>query len=507
MGLFRNEKIGLMCLNLQKLKTEDEEMMHQCGTSSKYDGAIAPKQEVWEGFLNNYYEGISVGNITAPTAYMGAVDIKCLLTDNEKSFYTETSVKIGNKVIKIKTVDATEYNITANRMPTLAQLKYMRPTKINRDVAEKAHFLTLHMRRLLPRGDTEKAQVNALLQKTKKPDGIDEFINQYLAQHARFLIPLVETGAINGTKAELMAAYHDTLTFNSPVDVLFHMVNALYFLNDFCGQVGIGGNVEDIISIVKVPNMDNAFFSTDRLLFGNGDTLFLSMVGADVAVHELGHWVIQNLVGLIYQGHPGAMNEALADILGTAYEYYIYRRNFDEDKDNDILGNADFLIGEDIGNQIPILRNMMDPHQGPRPSPKKYRGTYWVDPNSRNDYGGVHTNSSVINHLFYLVCLEHGIMASIKLFFTTLKTLSPTSSFIHFRDELQFASAYDDKIQKCLEVVGLGNDAINDDSAATTPTPKPRPTPNPTPNPNPNPNPNPQTVYKAIPYDFIAVRV
>ena len=39
----------------------------------------------------------------------------------------------------------------------------------------------------------------------------------------------------------------------------------------------------------------------------------------------------------------------------------------------------------------------------PNKFPDKYQGTYWVDPTSSTDSGGVHTNSGVGNYWFYLL--------------------------------------------------------------------------------------------------------
>ena len=36
--------------------------------------------------------------------------------------------------------------------------------------------------------------------------------------------------------------------------------------------------------------------------------------------------------------------------------------------------------------------------------PSRYYGISWADTHSKNDEGGVHTNSGVQNHFFYVLC-------------------------------------------------------------------------------------------------------
>lgn len=145
------------------------------------------------------------------------------------------------------------------------------------------------------------------------------------------------------------------------------------------------------------------------MLYGNGKilnglfTLMNPVVGLDVAGHEYSHLIIgrNGLGGLNYQGESGAINESIADMLGTAIEFYSGN-------------NANWTIGEGITtpnlfdpNPSPYMRNMADPNNvNSGKQPDTYHGTYWVDTadiSEDNDYGGVHTNSGVGNYWFYLL--------------------------------------------------------------------------------------------------------
>ena len=86
---------------------------------------------------------------------------------------------------------------------------------------------------------------------------------------------------------------------------------------------------------------------------------------------------------LIYQNESGALNESFSDIMGTAIEFS--------------TGSGNWTIGEDITPGTNGLRNMANPGEDGDPSHylDRYTGT--------SDNGGVHTNSGIINHWFYLL--------------------------------------------------------------------------------------------------------
>jgi len=136
-------------------------------------------------------------------------------------------------------------------------------------------------------------------------------------------------------------------------------------------------------------NYNNAYWNGTQMAYGDGDgTLFIEFSGdLDVVGHELSHGVTEATSNLIYQNESGALNEAFSDIMGTAIEFY--------------NGSGNWTIGEDIGiDSGPYangIRNMADPNEDGDPShyADRYTGT--------SDNGGVHTNSGIANHWFYLL--------------------------------------------------------------------------------------------------------
>jgi len=130
----------------------------------------------------------------------------------------------------------------------------------------------------------------------------------------------------------------------------------------------------------------NAFWNGKSTTYGGGDCrTFNSMTALDIVGHEYAHGFTQFNSGLIYASESGALNESMSDIFGKALEYYADSTNFS------------WLIGRKVAKNINgIIRSMKDPHR--KNHPKLYKGRHWSPRDS-----DVHTNSSVMNHWFYLL--------------------------------------------------------------------------------------------------------
>ncbi len=148
-----------------------------------------------------------------------------------------------------------------------------------------------------------------------------------------------------------------------------------------------------LFGIVRVgDNFDNAFWDGQRMFFGDGDKYAAAL---DVVAHEVSHGVTQRTANLIYQNQPGALNEAFSDIFGEMVEARTFGRN-------------DWIIGTELSSD---LRNLRDPSSlfigGTNiPYPSKMSEFIRFEsriPNEDNDFGGVHLNSSIINHAYYML--------------------------------------------------------------------------------------------------------
>ena len=200
-----------------------------------------------------------------------------------------------------------------------------------------------------------------------------------------------------------------------------------YFRTTF-NRNSIDGDGGTVISIVNVPDedgtgLDNAFWNGKAMFYGNGNIGFKPLAGAmDVAGHELTHGVVQNSANLEYQGESGAINESMADVFGS------------------MMDPADWLMGEDVVkvSQFPsgALRSLQDPHNGgtglgspgyqPAHMNEAYTGT--------QDNGGVHINSGIPNHAFYLYATAITRTKAAEVYYTALtEYLTKSSQFIDLR--------------------------------------------------------------------------
>jgi thermolysin len=113
----------------------------------------------------------------------------------------------------------------------------------------------------------------------------------------------------------------------------------------------------------------------------------------DVVAHELTHGVTDYSSGLIYENESGALNEAFSDIMGTSIVFFYQQPGTG-------AGTADYIIGNDVVTPGGI-RNMQNPRVFGDPDhySNRFIGTL--------DNGGVHINSTIVTHAFYLA-LEGG---------------------------------------------------------------------------------------------------
>ncbi|WP_153798103.1 M4 family metallopeptidase [Foetidibacter luteolus] len=102
----------------------------------------------------------------------------------------------------------------------------------------------------------------------------------------------------------------------------------------------------------------------------------------DIVGHEFAHGVTQDEAGLIYSYESGALNESFSDIFGEMIESWSE-------------GINDYLVGADRG----AIRSLSNPNA--YGDPDTYLGTNWYI--GSGDNGGVHINSGVQNHWFYLL--------------------------------------------------------------------------------------------------------
>jgi Zn-dependent metalloprotease len=194
-----------------------------------------------------------------------------------------------------------------------------------------------------------------------------------------------------------------------------------------------------IASVHYLRDYDNAQWNGTQMVFGDGDgTVFNRFtIAVDVIGHELTHGVTAATANLTYQDQSGALNESVSDVFGSLVKQFVARPQPTADA-------ADWLIGEGLFTpsvEGVALRSMKapgtaydDPELGGKdPQPSHMDGFV----TTASDNGGVHINSGIPNHAFYLAAVAFGGFAwerAGRVWYETLRDpqLRPDARFADF---------------------------------------------------------------------------
>ena len=194
-----------------------------------------------------------------------------------------------------------------------------------------------------------------------------------------------------------------------------------YYYSTF-GRNSIDGNGGNIYSIINVTNedgsgLDNAFWNGFAMYYGNGNEAFSPLAASlDVGGHEMSHGVIGSTANLVYQDQSGALNESFADVFAVC------------------IDRDDWGLAEGICNPVyfptGLMRDMSDPHNGgTQLGENGYQPAHMSEYYTGNqDNGGVHVNSGIPNHAFYLIASNIGRDKAEQVYYRTLTTYLTTNS-------------------------------------------------------------------------------
>jgi Zn-dependent metalloprotease len=193
------------------------------------------------------------------------------------------------------------------------------------------------------------------------------------------------------------AEFNNSTKDNAALDAHWGAEMTYDYWKNIHSRNSFDGNNTKIKSVVHYSsNYENAYWDggIKTMVYGDGGSSFDALTSLDVCAHEIGHGVCATTANLTYASEPGALNEALSDIWAACVENYAAPEK------------AIWLIGEDIDKRSGhvALRSMSNPNQEAQPD--TYKGLKWAStssPSIFNDYGGVHTNSGVVNFWFYLL--------------------------------------------------------------------------------------------------------
>lgn len=203
--------------------------------------------------------------------------------------------------------------------------------------------------------------------------------------------------AVNGTSlpGQLVVTEGASVSADPAVGAAYANVGKTYdCLQALFGRDGLDGAGGAMIASVHYGvRHNNAFWQGTQVVFGDGDGVEFGnlTLALDVAAHELGHGVVKHTAGLVYANEPGALNEALCDVIGASCEVW----------GQGSVGQGAWLIGEEIYTPSvtgDALRYLFHPTLDG--SSRDFYGDRYV---GQQDFGGVHWNSGIVNLAFYLL--------------------------------------------------------------------------------------------------------
>ncbi|MCB1402886.1 MAG: M4 family metallopeptidase, partial [Rhodobacteraceae bacterium] len=207
---------------------------------------------------------------------------------------------------------------------------------------------------------------------------------------------------------KLVRAEGDPPTGDAGADGAYDGAEAVYdlYFEEFGRNSLDGAGMTLVATVHHRRNFNNAFWDGSQMAYGDGDgEIFRTFIETSVIGHEMSHGVVQFSGGLVYEGQSGALNESFADVFGAQTRQRLEGTGACE---------SDWLIGKGIlGPEIKgvALRSMKMPGTAYSDAllgqdPQPYHMDFYV--NTTEDNGGVHVNSGIPNHAFYLYCMYLG---------------------------------------------------------------------------------------------------
>ncbi len=236
---------------------------------------------------------------------------------------------------------------------------------------------------------------------------------------------------------------------------------------------------DDADATMRTVNNDPNISCPNANWNGTSTNYCSNVTGDDTVAHEWGHAYTEYTNNLIYQWQSGALNESYSDIWGEAVDF-LNGRGTDAPGglrtagSCSIYGNGTpstdnsyrWLSGEDDPAFGGAIRDLWNPTCYNDPG-KVTDTQYWC---STEDSGGVHINSGVPNHAFALMVdggtynsqtiTGLGLTKAAHIHWGAQNMLTPASNFVDHADALEAS---------CTSLIGINLNALDTDSAVTTP--------------------------------------
>jgi bacillolysin len=248
-----------------------------------------------------------------------------------------------------------------------------------------------------------------------------------------------------GTPYYYVGSTNDTWNDASTVSAHFNGITTYNFYRTTFGRNSIDDAGMSIYSFVHVTEdslaLDNAFWNGMFMCYGDGATFFKPLAGGlDVAAHEMTHGVTQHTANLVYQGQSGALNESISDVFAT------------------LVDTLNWTIGEQIIKDMSTfpsgaLRDLSNPHNGGSEGSAAWQpATMSEFGNTSDDNGGVHLNSGIPNHAFYLVASSIGRHEAGQIWYRALT--------VYLTRSAQFLDARIATAQAASDLFGAGSNEV-----------------------------------------------
>ena len=255
-------------------------------------------------------------------------------------------------------------------------------------------------------GFDESKRIMRQAQRTRRLTSASRFFQLAGGQKNRTIYTANHTQRLPGNRVR---SEGDPPTGDVEVDEAYNYMGNTY---DFYWEVFNRNSVDDAGyplhgTVHYSHDYDNAFWDGQRMIYGDGDAQQFNRftIAVDIIGHELTHGVTQYEAGLIYFGQTGALNESISDVFGSLVKQYVNNQKADQ---------ADWLIGKGLFTPSVkgvAIRSMKapgtaydDPVLGKDPQPAHMKDYV----KGLQDNGGVHTNSGIPNHAFYLASTKLG---------------------------------------------------------------------------------------------------
>ena len=168
---------------------------------------------------------------------------------------------------------------------------------------------------------------------------------------------------------------------------------------------GKGAELQATIHYGK--KFSNAFWTGKKAVFGDGDKDLLTRmtVSLDAVAKQFCNAVL-SCTQLEYGNHPGTIMNASSLILSMLVRHHFLHQ---------LVNQADWGWGRDLTTgrlrgkalysfSAPGTAYKKDPYWGDDPQPSHMRGFV----KTTSDYGGIHINSGILQHAFYLAAMKIG---------------------------------------------------------------------------------------------------